>query len=1006
MADATHGSGAPEAAPTSPPLVAAAWPKEHERPAADATPIEHARFYARRLGWIVRPTAGECDRWTYARKLEREAFEDLRERYRREPTEDERVAIWDDARDIADKASKGPIGFIRCPANADECDEAYLGRCWGGRNGHERGICIMPGVSSRGFPVVLVDVDVGHDDAPPGDLSGPWGAGLPGPKSRTPRGGMHTLVLSLGGERSSGGRTGLAQGVDVIGCGGTPINVPAGSATPGRVWTSWAPPVVAPEALRRPPTWRAAGSTGATGDDGAAERAGAWMGPGASEGGSGRAADALRTMHAKGSRGRACGTIVGMLARRGRLPDDVVAAALEVLVEDAAARDQPEERTRAEQARWHRLLTCPTKDEPRDRNFACDVIEAWSCVRDAEGGRRRWSYREARMQARSHWDTASRRQEGEVGTEDHATAADGVGAERAGVSVGGRAGVERGELDGLHQHDDRPVRLRAGGDAPQGDGEAQFGLTVGGDARNPHTNGAALTFNAERDVSGAELKATIITEIDTKDFHAGNVIPPAPPAPPAPPPPAPQADVVATAPAKDMAAKITEGTLRRLLPTLGDSYTREHRLRDYARRPLSVDVLYPFADFRTGQLEADPGPGHGMGRAFSRAIGGISAGSAKVFGAPSGKAGKSHFLGQMIEGLALCTAARILGDPMWANAPIVLPVWISEMPIPGEPWLRMIGRHCGFDLLAIRDGELAEDGPGVAYMANELQWSSHDVVKRARFLCDFYDDHRDVTALGFALKYLVREINIDVLPRAKGTGSFREDPQAGPALMDSVAGSIAIFRRDLASLLAVPEDKITPVVLLDPCQHYASDGPSQKSAIDSLIRAAHSRICGSGLGLEGVLLATSDTTKAATKEMPLDVFLSEDGKRLAADVFAGSAGIVHRFDTAVAMSSVEPPPGVLRTTQYVRVLLGRSGSPAEVYPYDWEKHTGRYRARPSEPLRPPVDPADRPRQGGGGGGSSADRGRQRAPSGPGVGDEPGPRRYGTPPKRVYGRTDD
>lgn len=1000
MTDQTQGPGAHEAL-QSPPHVAAAWPREDEWPADDAPPIDHARFHARRLGWVPRPTAGHHDRVTNARKLYREGLGDVRELYRRDPTEEEQQTIWDDARDLANKAAKGPIGYVECPANADEVTDAYLERCWGGKWGHERGICIMPGKSTRGFPVVLVDVDVGHDDSPPGDLDGPWGAGLPGPKSRTPRGGMHTLVLSLGGERTSNGGARIAQGVDVVGCGGTPINVPAGSATPERRWTSKAPPVVAPEALRRAPTWRAPGAGAGGRDDRAGGRAGTWTGPGAADGGSGRAVEALRRTHPKGERGRACGTIVGMLARRGACPVDVVEAALEVLVEDMAGRDSNEADTRAAMDRWRRLLT----QGPRDRAFAAEVIEAWSSVRDGEG-RKRWSHREARMQARSHWDTAARRQEGEVGTEDHAFVAEGVGAERSVVDH--RAGG-RGEADRLHDYDiasQRSAQTAARKSGPIGRGESTHEFVVGLrvvepqvgdaariDARGHDAHGSALRVDAERQVARAEGEAAERVQVDAEGVHASKLAPEPPPSPS-------RVDVVESVPAKDVGAKIDEARLRRLLPTLGQAYTAEHMRRDIERTPLRVDVLYPFANFTTGELEREPGPGHGMGAAFSKGFGGLAPGDFKVLGAPGSKTGKTYTLGQMAEGLALGTAARILGDPNYANAPIVLPVWISEMPKEGELWLRMVGRHFGFDIACIADGSLAEDARGVQHMANELQWTAYEVVRHAVALCHWTRAERDRLPLGFALEYLVREIDVSVLPVGKGRGRFREDPRTGPELVGHVIDAVALFRRDLASLLAIPEDEVLPVILLDPGQRWAGEGDSPKQALDALLAAGLSRVCKRRTGLGGVLLATSDTTKAATR-MDLQDFLSRSGRELTADIFAGSQLIPHAADVWAVCSDV-PAAGTYKTTQYSRVLLGRTGAPAECYPFEWEMHTGRFRARPAEPLRAPVDPADRPRGYGNGGA----RPGQARPGPAGVGDDPGPRRYGTPPSRPYGRHDD
>ena len=457
-----------------------------------------------------------------------------------------------------------------------------------------------------------------------------------------------------------------------------------------------------------------------------------------------------------------------------------------------------------------------------------------------------------------------------------------------------------------------------------------------------------------------------------------------------------------------MTAKIDEARLRRLLPTLGQAYTAEQMRRDMARRPLRVDVLYPFADFRTGQLEREPGPGHGLGHWFGRGLGGLAPGDFKVLGAPGSKAGKSHFLGQLVKGLALSTAARILGDPAYANSPVVLPVWITEMPKEGEIWLRMAARHFGFDMACVSDGELAEEARGVQHMANELQWTAYEVVRHARARCEWARSEKDRTAIGFALEYLVREIDLSALPMGKGRGRFREDPRTGPELIGHVGDSVALYWRDIASLLGLPEDDVLPVILLDPGQRWAGEGDSPKQALDALLAAGLSRVCKRRTGLGGVLLATSDTTKAATR-MDLATFLSADGRALTADIFAGSQLIPHAADVSAVCS--EAPVGVagappsLRTTQYARVLLGRTGAPAECYPFDWEMHTGRFRAKPSEPLRAPVNPNDRQRQGRGGG-PSPGGGRPRSPSGPGVGDDPGPRRYGTPPRHTHGRTDD
>lgn len=880
-------SGWPEGSLSTPPHVAAAWPRAEEWPADDAPPATWVRFYRDRLGWLCRPTPGPLDVISYARSLHREAMDDFRRRYGGDPDEDAQVTMWDDAREIADKARKGPIGYTmgaRLERAADLTD-ARIDAWWPDtERGRARGICIAAGKSDRGLPVALVDVDPRHG----GDLSGPWGEGLPGPASVTPSGGRHTLTLATGAERNSGGKAGVAPGVDVI-ASGTTILVPAGGATPDRRWTSKTPPVTAPHALREAPRWRAPGAP--------ADHAGRDRSATGGAGESGKAAHFLREPAADGDREDAMKAIVGMLARQGACPADMVLAALEVLVEVAAGENWDEDRTRKESARWKAAMT----RGPRDAEFAADVLEFWSIARNVGGGKwRRPAY--ARMKARNFWRLIDRKQHGEVGGEDRAFDAEAVGDDLLGTNECENA------------KDDYPC-------ATQKEAEAHV---------------AKLKADREKDEHERD---------DVDVDHVGKIA---------------RVDVVSGPTEQEMTRRVDEAALRRLLPTLSQAYPKEQRLRDYARRPLRVDTLYPFMDFTTGRLIQDGGPGHGMGRWYSAALGGLAAGDAKVLGAPGSKSGKTHFEGQMVEGLALCTAARIVGrEPEYASAPIVLPVWISEMPKEGELWQRMVSRHCGFDLACIAEGEAAEDARGVVHMANSLQWTAADVVKRARQLADFYDDHPDDTALGFALRYLVREIDLSTLPAAKGQGRFRQDPRSGPELIARAADACAVFRRDLAALLRVPEDEVLILFILDPGQRFVGEDQSAKAAIDALLSAAVTRVCRRRTGLGGVLLATSDTTKSAAREMDVATFLSGDGRRLCADIFAGSMTIQHQMDSA-AVCSDPPVAGSLHTTQWARVLLGRTGAPAECYPFDWEMHTGRFRARPGEPLRPAPDPGDRP----------------------------------------------
>src|SRR6185503_10033409 len=114
------------------------------------------------------------------------------------------------------------------------------------------------------------------------------------------------------------------------------------------------------------------------------------------------------------------------------------------------------------------------------------------------------------------------------------------------------------------------------------------------------------------------------------------------------------------------AACLTERTgdrdafLRRILPFSADAYPDEAADRDMERTPLRVEKLYPWWDFWSVKQERPDdvidGPagacGHGFGRWLARAIGGLLPGDFKVVGGAGAKIGKTHLIGQMIEGLA------------------------------------------------------------------------------------------------------------------------------------------------------------------------------------------------------------------------------------------------------------------------------------------------------------------------------------------------------------------
>lgn len=660
--------------------------------------------------------------------------------------------------------------------------------------------------------------------------------------------------------------------------------VPCGRATPGRTFVSRARPVAPPPALLTAPP-RVPRPSAAVAVT--TDRTGAPLG---------RCAAIIASEIGRGDgRTAAAGTIVGMLARAEGLPEDVVDALAALLVEHGAAMDWPAARVREELTRWRELLT----RGPRDAEFAAEVLQTWQAVRDIGPVRKGAAW--ARAQARSLWKTADRRQEGTAGAED------------------------LGHLGGVSDYVAPMVWPAAAAPAQPSAATPALDSTVASVAEV-----RASDYVLHGPVCLCEqCRGTDAVVVDAK-----------------------QAEY--------------ERMLRRLLPSIAQAYPRESLQRDFAKVPARVEVLYPFADFVTGRLEEGemgaPPVGHGYGQWFGRAYGGITEGDFQAFGAAGAKGGKTFFIGQMADGLAMGTAARVLGVPGYEAAPLVMPVWVSEMPKEGEIWLRMMSRHFGFDLAALSKGAMSVEMPGVRHMAQMLDMSPARVVAQARAIADYYDDpafadighalavqSKGVDAVpAWAAHHVVREIDLSVLPNPQGQGRARVDHRTGPTMIGYVADAVALQRRDLACVAGVAEDAVLPLLILDPGQRFAGEGSSSKDALDALLGAVVTRICRRRSGLGAACIMSSDTTKAAARDLDLDIFRSASGQRLAADIFSGSQGIMHHCDVYAICGQDTGVP--YRQTQWVRVLQSRTGAPAECFPFSWETHLGRFRPRPAESL--------------------------------------------------------
>lgn len=862
----------------------AQWPDASLWPGDDAPPRTWAAFYRDHLREIVLPMPGPMDIFSHAAALARRAVVAHMEIHGSEPDEDTAVLFWDEAREEAERWAKAPIGYIRNAAlrkvvvSSDVTDEMLdlwfvpLEHSRGPRcEADRRGICIVPRRHC------LVDVDPRHG----GEVDGEWGMVLAGPKASTPGGGVHTLVLSTGKEVAGAD---VPKGVDVVAAGGTPIPLPAGSATPGRRWLRKDPPVVGPDELRRRGRrkFQRREQTAATGDG---------EGSGAADVGDddepGRAAQIVASDVGDGERNAVAPTIVGVLARPFSCPPDFVRACLELLAEDGACRGASSAETREEMDRWRHLLT----RGPRDAHFAGEVLETWLRVRAAGVRPMRTPPRKF---AASVWKVCDRREGGEAGAED--------------LGVGPRLGVAAAEMG------DAPTRL-----------------------------------------------VEVVPPAEQIDHSTAQTIDQPPPFPP----PTPEQAAAAIEASKVVSATWRGGIdPRTYVRTLNALYTDDDLRRDLEREPIGISAVMHAFDFVSGHPLMPGGKAlaaplaHGWGEYLGRALRGLAPGDFRVVGAAGAGMGKTGFVSWLVHGLGFATACRVLGMEGFAATPVVLPIWLSEMPKPGEIYFRAVSSALGFDPACLVDGRQAHEAPGVRAHARRLGWTPQEVVSHARMLERLHGaDER--FPLCVSRRHVTHAMALSELPRLSKRSGLTIDHRNGPDLIDHLADAVQVFREDLGNAASVPTDQVIPLIVVDPGQRFAGGGESEKRAIDALFSAIVQVLCGE---LGCIVLGTSDTTKAAAREVNIDTFLGKDDAALAADIFAGSQAIMHHADVIAVCRERPPRPEDLPPEerekvrddvcrQWVRVLKNRSGMPPVAYPFEWDMSCGRFRALEPERLR-------------------------------------------------------
>ena len=956
------------------------WPAEHEWPAADAPATVHVRFLRDRLGLRCYPTPNAADIAASAKYIYVNAVADWKaDRGGADMTAEERVDLQNIADAEAAATSKGPLALThQAFTEAATITDAMIDRAWGGKH-TGRGIAVALGRSTKGFPLAQLDVDPRHG----GEIDGPLVASLTSDRAAsmtavTPGGGLHIFVVSDPSLRPQVSGA-LAPGVELRTTGYAMMPAGASSAGDrhlvggqswGRAWVSTGCPQRAPESLRKA-VHRVGGAAGsravAGGAGGSASGSGEGDdGPLSCDAGSGRATVAISSEVGDGERNASASIIVGLIARPGAVPEDARHALMLMLSEHLVGRDAPASVCREAADEWTRALT----RGPRDASFAADVIEAWASVRDQSP--RPWRASKARAVARSLWRTADRRLGGEAGAED--------------LGEGPPLGVAPSWVPSPPPH---PAIVAAAHEGSAGADASPHAGPAPGPAASSYAIGGPSPEQAV-----AALAATVM------GLKAAN-----------------------------QATGKKAVDLARLFVPLGEMYGAEDMARDEARKPVRVAKLPPFIDFLQGGVDESYPYGYGMGPWFARGLGGLVAGDMKAYGAPGAKGGKTYLVGQMLDGLALQTAHRIMGTPGYEDAPYVLVFWVSEMSKKSEVPMRFVARALGYDAKVTTQGVDAFDSVSLAALRSAGNMSAESYVTHARALRAWHqnpgldaidipaargdhnfmarDEHWAIMephlALRRALLDCSRVIDMSELPDAEGHGRGRIIHDGGPRLVGYVAESMAMVRSEFATRHGIAESDVLCVVCCDPAQRFSGDdGHDSVAALNGMLRAWAKHVA---VDLGGAVIFTSDTTKGAVNNMDLGRFCHEDPRKVIAEVFAGSYALSHECDCIAIMAETTPDTDTTgRALMRARVLSGRSGASSEIYPFSWELHTGRF--RPLDPKSVPVpEREDRPGFGSGGGGGRSGGAHPPASSSAPLGVRPAKNQPLRPPPRYTGGSD-
>ena len=313
-----------------------------------------------------------------------------------------------------------------------------------------------------------------------------------------------------------------------------------------------------------------------------------------------------------------------------------------------------------------------------------------------------------------------------------------------------------------------------------------------------------------------------------------------------------------------------------LAPTFASSYGSNELALDEGRELVSLATL-PGWDPNGREPPAIFGSatapdGHGLGAHFSDAIGhGLRPGEMLAIGAASAGAGKTAFLMQLVDGLALRNVDEPDGRNAWGS--VLTPVLVaSEMGIDALTW-RSLARWTGFSSAIFRGGRtVLNHGTDSQKRNARAAWTAGQSALSSS------------SPLGRSRRWLR-------LMSAPHVGSLLGGDGGGPqAFVFELERIVETWREQLAK---ETKREVVPIVVLDPLQRYQGGD----DAIDALNELSRS-LCTSTVEKKWITLVTSDTNKASAKG---DKVTGASDAEEATAAFRGSYNLMHEVTAAVAL---------------------------------------------------------------------------------------------------------